>query len=107
MRLNSTADSARARRYTIVTIALAAAFLLSGVYLAAPAPSPVPAATADPVCGFTVGPHFYYDAKQVRQGLGVDLVSGEEQVGQPVTLRLLVHQKPRNFPVDRLQLEHG
>jgi hypothetical protein len=37
----------------------------------------------------------------------VDLIVGEAQINRPVTLRFFVHQKPRNFPVDRLQIEHG
>jgi hypothetical protein len=64
-------------------------------------------AAADPICGFTLGPHFYYEANQVRQGLSVDLIVGEAQTNQPVALRFFVHQKPRNFPLDRLQIEHG
>ncbi len=60
----------------------------------------------DPVCGFTSGPHFYYETDLVRQGLSIDLFVGEAQVDQPVRLRLFVNQKPRSTPIDNLQVEH-
>lgn len=60
----------------------------------------------DPVCGFIAGPHFYYEAGQVREGLAVTLAPGEARAGEPVTLRFFVQQRPRGFPVDKLQIEH-
>jgi len=81
-------------------------FLLAGcVY--APAAEVVPAtAASDPVCGFVTGPHFYFEASQVRQGLVVELQSQPARAHEPVTLRFFVRQKPRDFAVDRLQIEH-
>jgi len=66
---------------------------------AAPAPG-------DPVCGFIAGPHFYYEVAQVRAGLAVTLTPCAAQAGQPVTLRFVAQERPRDFPVDRLQIEH-
>jgi hypothetical protein len=62
--------------------------------------------SADPVCGFIAGPHFYYEADAVREGLAVTLSAGEVRAGEPVTLRFFVQQRPRGFPVDKLQIEH-
>jgi len=60
----------------------------------------------DPVCGFTAGPHVYSQSAQVTQGLAVDLIVGDAQVGQPVRFRFFVNQRPRGTPVDNLQVEH-
>jgi hypothetical protein len=62
--------------------------------------------TTDPVCGFIAGPHFYLEATQVKQGLSVELLPSGARVDQPATLRFLVNLKPRNVPVDKLQIEH-
>jgi hypothetical protein len=67
----------------------------------APAPQ-VP----DPICGFIAGPHVYSETSQIKQGLSVDIFVGQPRVNQPVTLRFFVHQKPRNMPVEQLQIEH-
>jgi hypothetical protein len=64
------------------------------------------AAPTDPVCGFVAGPHFYYEADQVKQGLTVELKASLAQDNSRATLRFFVRQKPRDFPVDRLQIEH-
>jgi hypothetical protein len=61
---------------------------------------------ADPICGFIAGPHVYSETSQIKQGLSVDIFVGQPRVNQPVTLRFFVHQKPRNMPVDQLQIEH-
>jgi hypothetical protein len=63
-------------------------------------------APADPVCGFIAGPHFYFEAPRVREGLTVTVSAGEARAGQAVTLRFFVQQQPRGFPVDKLQIEH-
>src|SRR5205823_5694575 len=60
----------------------------------------------DPICGFIAGPHVYSETSQIKQGLSVDIFVGQPRVNQPVTLRFFVHQKPRNMPVDQLQIEH-
>jgi hypothetical protein len=65
-----------------------------------------PPAPSDPVCGFLSGPHFYYETSEIKQGLAVELMSGPAQLHQAVTLRFFVCQRPRSFPVDRLQIEH-
>ena len=67
--------------------------------------APAPPA-ADPICGFIAGPHFYHETDRVKQGLSVDIFVGQPRANQPVTLRFFVHQKPRNVPVDQLQIEH-
>jgi hypothetical protein len=67
--------------------------------------SPAPP-SSDPICGFITGPHFYYEASQVKEGLAVDLLVGNAGAHQPITLRFFVNQKPKGFPVDRLQVEH-
>jgi hypothetical protein len=64
---------------------------------------PIP---SDPVCGFLSGPHFYYENDQIIRGLTVDLACGDATAGQPIILRFLVTEKPRNTPVDQLQVEH-
>jgi hypothetical protein len=64
------------------------------------------ASSFDPVCGYIAGPHFSGDATRVQQGLAVSLTTREVRAGQPVTLRFFVCERPRNFPVERLQIEH-
>src|SRR5947208_6244323 len=65
-----------------------------------------PPPAADPICGFIAGPHVYSETSQIKQGLSVDIFLGQPRVNQPVTLRFFIHQKPRNNPVDQLQIEH-
>jgi hypothetical protein len=62
--------------------------------------------SADPVCGYIAGPHFSGDATQVRDGLVASLTTRGARAGQPATLRFFVCERPRNFPVERLQIEH-
>ena len=62
--------------------------------------------SSDPVCGYIAGPHFSRDVTQVRDGLAVSLTTREARAGEPVTLRFFVCERPRNFPVERLQIEH-
>jgi hypothetical protein len=107
MPLISTGEPPHTLRRTLTACAAASVFFFSLGRNTAQNAARSSSAEADPVCGFTAGPHFYYEANQVRQGLGVDLIVGEAQINRPVTLRFFVHQKPRNFPVDRLQIEHG
>ncbi len=57
------------------------------------------------ICGFT-GNVLRFDAASVRQGLAVELLAGDVQAHHPATLRFLVNLKPRNLPVDDLQVEH-
>jgi hypothetical protein len=68
--------------------------------------TPAPAPPVDPICGFITGPHVYSETSQIKNGLSVDIFVGQPRVNQPVTLRFFVHQKPRNMPVDQLQIEH-
>src|SRR6266581_4637926 len=65
-----------------------------------------PPPSADPICGFIAGPHIYSEISQIKQGLSVDIFVGQARANQPVTLRFFIHQKPRNTPVDQLQIEH-
>jgi hypothetical protein len=67
-----------------------------------PAPSLPP---REAICGF-LGPHYYYEATAVKRGLAADLFVGEAQINHPVNLRFFLSQKPRDFPVDDLQVEH-
>jgi hypothetical protein len=59
----------------------------------------------EPICGFQAK-HFYLNADAIKQGVSVDLLVGDLQIRTPVTLRFLVSQKPRGFPLDELQVEH-
>ena len=75
-----------------------------GSFAAEPIVPPAPPPEA--ICGFIAGPHYYYETERVKQGLSVDLLIGQEQINRPVRLRFFVNQKPKNFPVDKLQIEH-
>jgi hypothetical protein len=67
-----------------------------------PSPTPPP---REAICGF-LGPHYYYEAAAVKRGLAADLLVGEAQINRPVNLRFFINQKPKDSPVDDLQVEH-
>jgi len=90
-------------RFLAVIPVLALTFMYG---VAAQPNSPSPALQPDPICGFIAGPHHYLEAAAVKQGLAVELLAGDVHAGQPVTLRFFVHDRPRNSPVEDLQVEH-
>lgn len=57
------------------------------------------------ICGF-LGNYAFVRPAQVQRGLAVDLFVGDAGAEQPTTLRFFVHERPRNQPVDDLQVEH-
>ncbi len=85
---------------------LIAIFVLAGAGLHGLAQQGAPTPPPEALCGFASGPHFYYEAHEVKRGLSVDMFVGQTELGQPITLRFFVNEKPRGNPVDRLQVEH-
>ena len=57
------------------------------------------------ICGYA-GRYYSVESKGVKQGLSVEMLAGEISAGQVVPLRFRVNQKPRDMPVDDLQVEH-
>ena len=85
-----------------------AALLLVLAAMTSPGRDPLglPLGPKEPVCGFTKDFH-YLDATQVSNGLSVQMaVVGSARLNEPAVLRFTVVQKPENFAVNKLQVEH-
>lgn len=91
----------RAKIFSVVLATCLFAQILSGQEKTS---GPV-ASQPEAICGF-LGKYISARPADVRRGLAVDMFVGDAKVNQPVTLRFYANQRPRNFPVDDLQVEH-
>ncbi|HVV02103.1 MAG TPA: hypothetical protein VHH88_12120 [Verrucomicrobiae bacterium] len=60
----------------------------------------------EPVCGLIAGPHSYSENSRIKRGPVVNLIAGDLVTDRPCTLRFQAVIRPRNTPMEPLQIEH-